>query len=134
MQLPHGTIVAVIDGEHLELYRNSGDEAHPALDVMPAPKLDLHNKAAGTHHHTSSANPNGHLVAEDAHAAGVVDWLQTQVLAHKIDHLVVIAAPRTLGEMRLHYSKQLQGVLTQEIAKDLIGRSGSEILGSLKTQ
>ena len=31
MLLPHGTIVAVADGEKLKLFRNAGDEIHPAF-------------------------------------------------------------------------------------------------------
>ena len=61
-----------------------------------------------------------------------MSWLNAQVLGHKIEHLVLIAAPRTLGEMRRHYHKQLEGVLMGELAKDLSGRKGPEILAALR--
>ena len=33
------------------------------------------------------------------------DWLNKEVLGHRIDDLVVIAAPKALGELRKHYHK-----------------------------
>jgi protein required for attachment to host cells len=38
-------------------------------------------------------------------AAGVADFLNKQVLSGKIDDIVIIAAPKTLGELRKHYHK-----------------------------
>ncbi|MEZ5960585.1 MAG: host attachment protein [Hyphomonadaceae bacterium] len=131
MLLPHGLVVAVVDGEKLELYRNVGDEIAVDLARMQSPKLDAHNKSSGTRHVTSAANP-GHLLREDAHAAAVVDWLNRQVMAGEITHLVIVAAPRTLGEMRLRYDKQLQAALLGEEHKELIGRSAEEVRAALR--
>lgn len=131
MLLPHGTVVALVDGHKFELFRNAGNEATPELDPLPSPALDSHNHSGGSHR-SSSGNHAGSLVAEDAHAIAAVNWLNAQVLGHKIEHLVLIAAPRTLGEMRRHYHKQLEGVLMGELAKDLSGRKGPEILAALR--
>lgn len=133
MLLPHGAIVAVVDGEELELYRNGGNEAAPELAPMDAPKLDEHNKDSGARHISSSANP-GHLLEEDSHIAAVVSWLNRQVTVGEIKHLVVVAPPRTLGEMRRRYEKQLEGVLIGELHKELIGQSGSDILTALRAK
>jgi protein required for attachment to host cells len=131
MLIPHGTVIALVDGKNFELYRNSGNEAEPVLDAMDAPKLDTHNHSGGGHH-SSSANPTGHLADEDAHANAAVQWLNSQVLGHRIDQLIVIAAPRTLGEMRHHYHKMLERALVTELAKDLNGRQPGEILDALR--
>ncbi|MFC3173374.1 host attachment protein [Novosphingobium bradum] len=131
MLLPHGTVIALVDGNNFQLFRNAGNEATPELDPLPSPKLDAHNHS-GTGHHSSAGNHAGTLVSEDAHAIAAVNWLNAQVLGHKIDNLVLIAAPRTLGEMRRHYHKQLEQVLMGELAKDLAGRKGPEILAALK--
>ena len=61
-----------------------------------------------------------------------VAWLNNEVLGHRIEHLVVVAAPRTLGEMRKHYHKQLEHVLLCELHKDLIGKAPSAILTALR--
>lgn len=131
MLIPHGTVIALVDGAKFELYRNTGNETGPRLDAIAPPRLSQHNKGAGAHHYSSSGNPTGHLLDEDAHAAAVADWLNGQVLGHKIDRLVVIAAPRTLGELRRHYHKQLEHVLERELAKDLIGHKPEEIIAAL---
>ena len=133
MILPHGTVVALADGAKLELFRNSGNEAAPELSPLNAPLLQSHNKDSGARHISSSANPAGHLLDEDAHAAAVADWLNQQVLDHKVEHLVIIAAPRTLGELRRHYHKQLEAVLISELHKELIGRNAVEVLNAIRS-
>lgn len=132
MLLPHGAVIALIDGKEFELFRNAGNEAAPELTALPSPKLEAHNKGAGAHHYSSSGNPTGHQLDEDAHAAAVAEWLNSQVLGHKIEKLVVIAAPRTLGELRRHYHKQLENALLGELSKDLVGRKGPEIIEALR--
>lgn len=131
MLLPHGTVVALVDGHKFELYRNAGNESEPELTALPAPKLDSHNHSS-VGHHSSSGNHAGHLVEEDAHANAAAQWLNSQVLGHKIEHLVVIAAPRTLGEMRRHYHKQLERSLVTEISRDLTGKQPGQILTALR--
>ncbi|CUX05925.1 conserved hypothetical protein [Agrobacterium fabacearum TT111] len=59
--------------------------------------------------------------------AGVTDMLNKQVLEGKIKSLVIIAAPRTLGEMRKSYHKSLSDVLIGELDKDLTGHSVQDI-------
>jgi protein required for attachment to host cells len=49
------------------------------------------------------------------------------VLDGKIDKLIIVAAPRTLGELRKHYHKALTAVLVGEIAKDLTGHTVSDV-------
>lgn len=39
MLLPHGAVIAVVDGQNFELYRNAGDEAAPELAALPAQSL-----------------------------------------------------------------------------------------------
>ena len=134
MLIPHNAVIALIDGNAFELFRNSGRVDHPELVAMPVPKLDEHNKGAGAHHYSSSGNPTGHLLEEDAHAAAVATWLNGEVLAHRIEQLVIIAAPRTLGELRRHYHKQLEAALLGEYPKDLVGRKGTEVIAALRAR
>ena len=132
MLLPHGTVIALIDGEKFELYRNSGNEAAPSLTAMPAAKLDEHNKGSGGRHYSSAGNPSESQQSEDAHAAGVASWLNAEVLAHRIDKLVIFAAPRTLGELRKHYHKMTEQALLKEYHKDLVGRPAEQIIAALR--
>ena len=127
MLLPNGATVAVADGEKLNLFHNSGDEGHPKLTAMPAPDVTNDNHGSGGRHHTSSANHDHGQIEEDSHSAGIAALLNQQATSGKIKHLVVIASPKTLGELRKHYHKQLTAVLVGEIAKDLTGHSLHEV-------
>ncbi len=127
MQLPKGAIVAVADGEKLNLFRNTGDEANPKLTALPAADVARDNKGSGGRHHSSSANPDGGQMEEDSFSAGIAALLNKQVLDGKIADLVIIAAPRTLGELRKHYHQKLSATLVGEIAKDLTGHAVHDI-------
>ena len=132
MLILHGAVIALVDGENWEVLRNSGTEAEPELTAIPTPALAETNHGSGGRHGVSSANPSGNQLDEDAHAAAVGDWLNAQVQTHKIEKLVVIASPRTLGELRHRYSKAVQAALVGELAKDLIGRQPSDVLAALR--
>lgn len=127
MQLPNNAYVAVADGEKLQLFRNDGDAGALQLAAMQPPEVDSDNKSAGGRHASSSANPDDSQQNEDGFAAGVAAMLNQQVLAGHIDALVIIAAPRTLGELRKHYHKTLSAKLLGEIAKDLTGHSMKDV-------
>lgn len=131
MLLPHGAVVALVDGQKFELYRNAGNEAEPELAALPAPHLDTRNHSGGSHR-SSAGNHADSLVAEDAHAGAAAEWLNSQVLGHKIEKLVVIAPPRTLGELRKHYHKQTGQAVIKELHKDLIGKQPADILAALR--
>ena len=131
MLLPHGAVIALVDGKNFELYRNAGDEAEPELAALESPKLDTSNHSGGGHH-SSPGNHADRQVDEDAHANAAVHWLNSEVLGHRIDKLVVFAAPRTLGEMRRHYHKMTEQALLKEVAKDLVGRQVADILAALR--
>ena len=100
MQIPQGAIVAVADGEILNLYRNEGDEAAPQLTALADAPVSSANKGSGGRHHSSSANPSDSQQDEDGFAAGIADLLNKRVLDHKIGALIIFAAPRTLGDLR----------------------------------
>jgi protein required for attachment to host cells len=127
MDIPKGATVAVADGEKLNLFLNSGDEANPKLTALKEESVANDNKGSGARHQSSSANPDDSQVEEDSFAAGVADLLNRQVLDGNIRNLIVVAAPRTLGELRRHYHQKLSAVLVGEIAKDLTGHSMQDV-------
>jgi protein required for attachment to host cells len=127
MLIPHGTIIAVADGEILNLYRNSGTDAAPQLVAQPDADIEAANAGSGGRHASSAANPDDSQQSEDGFAAGIAALLNKRVLDGKIDNLVIIAAPRTLGELRKHYHKALEAILLGEIAKDLTGHAIGDI-------
>lgn len=126
MLIPHGTVVAIVDGKGWELYRSAGTEAAPELATVSLPALVEHNHSSGGSH----ASP--HQQDETAHCAAIADWINRQVQAHKIAQLIVIAPPRTLGELRHQFARATEQVLIKELAKDMVGRQPKEIVAALR--
>lgn len=131
MKLPKGTVIAVADGEKLNLFRNGGDEASLKLVSAPRGDIDDENQGSGSRQ-SSSGNPDASQSEEDGFSAGIVAMLNKSVLDGKIDGLVVVAAPRALGEMRKHYHKSLSAKLLGEIAKDLTGHSMADVEAAIE--
>jgi protein required for attachment to host cells len=127
MHIARGTIVAVADGENLNMFRNDGDEARISLSAMDVQDIEAANTSAGARHPSSSANPDNAQQEEDRFSAGVADRLNRMVLDGKVEKLLIVAAPRTLGELRKHYHKTLSAVLIGEIDKDLTGHPIQDI-------
>ncbi len=131
MKLPKGCTVAVSDGEKLVLFHNTGDEAEPHLTAAPHARVEENHSGVGSQHHSNASNPEDHSVDKAGFAAGVAKILNAQLAAGKISKLVVIAAPKTLGELRKHYDKKLEAHLVGEIGKDLTGSSAKDIEKSI---
>ncbi|MET0172578.1 MAG: host attachment protein [Agrobacterium vaccinii] len=127
MDIPQNTVIAVADGEKLSLFRNEGDAQNVKLKALPDAEVDSSKIASGARHSSSAANPNDSQQEEDGFSAGIADMLNKKVLGGNIKGLIVIAAPRTLGEMRKGYHKSLSDVLLGELDKDLTGHSIQDI-------
>ena len=130
MQLPINATVAVVDGEHLSLFTN-GPEGGLSLTAQPNPDIEAVNAGSGGRHYSSAGNPDDKRQTEDGFAAGAAAWLNRQVLDGKTEALMVVATPKTLGELRRHYHKSLEAVLVGELAKDLVGRPAAEVAAAI---
>ena len=127
MILPTGTTVAVADGETVRLFHNTGVKPGVHLvEITAAPPAPAHS-GSGARHHTGSANPNGRRLDEDDFAAATAAFLNKLSLDGTIKHLVVVSDPRTLGEMRKHFHRDLRGKIIGEFAKDFSRRPLKEI-------
>ena len=129
MIIPTGALVAVVDGERLAMFHNTGHETI-VLTPAPTPKVEPAISGSGGHQ-SSAANPDNETQAEDGFAAGVAAMLNRQATAGAFEALVVIAAPRALGELRKHWGKALRARLTAEIAKELTGRTPEQIAAAI---
>ena len=130
MKLSKGALVAVVDGEKLALFRNEGGVEIRLKAIENPPIEDRVSGSAGRR--SSEANPDNDTQAEDGFAMGVAQVLNKWVVTNKIDELLVIAAPKTLGELRKHWHKDLQAKLAGEIAKDLTGHSTDQIAAGVE--
>ena len=129
MKVPKGALVAVVDGEKIALFENAGQQ-DVQLTALPTPSIE--ERASGAAGRISSeANPDNDTQAEDGFAMGVAEVLNKWALNGKFDKLLVIAAPKTLGELRKHWHKELSSRLVGEIAKDLTGHSTDQIAAAI---
>ena len=139
MQVPHNSVVLVADGRKMLFLRNQGDAEYPNLTVETAEEKpnpatrDQATDAAG-----QASSPQGaaqssmeptdfHQLEEDRFAAEAADLLKRRALANDFESLIIVAPPRTLGELRKHYHKEVSDRLAGEIDKDLTGHPIPEI-------
>jgi protein required for attachment to host cells len=130
MKIPKGALVAVVDGEKIALFENTGQQ-DIQLSAKPTPTIE--DRASGAAGRISSeANPDNDTQAEDGFAMGVADVLNKMVLTNKVEHLLVIAAPKTLGQLRKGWHKETEARLVGELAKDLTGHSIEQIAAAIE--
>ncbi len=131
MNLPTNALVAVVDGENLRLFRNTGTATDVQLKGIETPALE--ERVSGSAGRISSdANPDNDTQAEDGHAMSVAEALNGWALKNKFDKLVVIAAPKTMGELRKHWHKEVEGAIIGEITKTLTNAAPEDIIKSIE--
>lgn len=120
MKIPHMAHIALVDGERFVLMRNIGQIFEPRLQALAEPELEPSNFSAGVRNQDKAGQRTGNTdLNELAHCAAAAEWLNREVLAGKIEQLVVVADPKTLGEMRRHYHKEVEARLVGEVGKAL---------------
>ncbi len=139
MRVPHNSLIAVADGRKLLFLRNEGDADKPVFRTEQVEQqdnpADRDQKSDRSGHASSSVGPGGnsmqeadfHQIEEDRFAAGAADLLKRRVMSGDYKSLIVVAPPRTLGEMRKHYHKEVSDRLSAEFAKDLTNHPLDEI-------
>lgn len=139
MDIPHNSHILVVDGRKLLLFKNDGSLAAPSLTLSThseEPSAATRDQGTGqpgkTHASVGSARSgyeqtDFHQQDEDRFAADAAEMLKREVLGGRIEALIVVAAPRTLGELRKHYHAEVQKRVVGEISKDLAGRPTDEI-------
>lgn len=126
MILPTDALVAVVDGENLRLFRNKGKASEIVLADVENPALE--ERYSGAPGRISlDVNPDENSLAEDGHAMSVALALNAWALKNKFDKLVVIAAPKTMGELRKHWHKEVESAIIGEITKTLTSATPEDI-------
>lgn len=132
MVLPHGTIVAVVDGAALKLFRNQGVEPEIRLVEVDHPSITVKNAGSGLRHRNDSSNPDVHRKIEDGFAAASAAELNHMALRGSLDRLLIIADPRTLGELRKHFHPVLRAKIVGEVPKDLLDHTIHDIATTIR--
>ncbi|MBD8617358.1 host attachment protein [Sphingomonas sp. CFBP 13728] len=139
MHLPHNSVVLVADGRKMLFLRNEGDAEFPNLVVEKAQEqANPATRDQATDSAGRALSPQGgvqssveptdfHQIEEDRFAADAADFLKIGALTNDYDSLIVIAPPKTLGELRKHYHKEVSSRLKGELDKDLTGHPIKDI-------
>ena len=139
MHVPNNAFVVVADGEKMLFFRNDGDGENPKLSVerkrLQDNPPDRDQKSDGPGRAFASVGggrsayeeTDYHQLEEDRFAAETAELLKQRALRNDYERLIVVAPPRTLGELRKHYHKEVERRLAGEIAKDLTGHPVEEI-------
>ncbi len=153
MQIPHNAHVLVADGRKMLFFRNEGDADYPKLEVES--HREEHNPKAsdqGTDQpgrafsgaqggdprsgglgatvgagRSAYSDTDFHQLQEDRFAHEAAEMLKKRALANQIEKLIIVAPPKTLGELRKHYHKEVEARIAGEVAKDLTNMPVPEI-------
>lgn len=137
--VPFQAWVLVADGRKSLLLRNEGDGQllnlrRVAVEEQDNPATrdqgtDQPGRMHGTNGQARSATEetDWHDLEEQRFAASVAERLNAAAGAKEFADLIVVAPPRTLAELRKHWSKDLQDRLRAEVNKDLTSHPIPEI-------
>jgi protein required for attachment to host cells len=143
MKVEHDTLVMVADGAKWLLFRNEGDAKYPVLETVlheqqrNAPSHDQGEDAPGRSFSSTGTRRSSydetdwHQQAEDAFARSAADVLESAAAEHPEAGIIVIAAPRTLGELRKAYGRATKGRLLAEIDRDLTDHATDDVIAAL---
>ena len=141
MHIPHDSFVLVTDGRKRLFFRNAGDSQYPkletvdaAIDANPADRVQktdspgrTFSSSQGGAGRSAYQEPDYHDLAEADFAAETADMLRQRALANALGSLIVVADPRTLGNLRDHCHPEVRRRIAGEIAKDLVKHPVTEI-------
>lgn len=125
VKIPEDAWVIVADGVHARLLRNTGKGMQLALQqvqVIEPSELE-------------GDGPSGRMppdadqsrIDEATFAKQLAHWINAAALAQKFEHLVLMADPQTLGEMRPQLHAETAKRIVGELAKTLSNAPLSDI-------
>ncbi|MCP3440580.1 host attachment protein [Bradyrhizobium sp. CCGUVB14] len=139
IKLPHRAVVFVGDGRKALFLLNEGDGLKPRLKVQQAFEDEnppTHEQGSDKPGRTlSGTEPNRsameqtdwHDVEKHKFARTVAGALDRFLRELQTEHLVIIAPPRTLADLRRSFSPTVQRSIVAELAKDLTGLTVNDI-------
>lgn len=144
MRISHDALVLVADGRKSLFLRNEGDEDYLNLVVEDQraqaglEDRDLKSDAPGRAmsqvggRQSTMEEPDYHQIEEDRFAKETAALLSKRVQQSDFEQLIIVAPPRTLGELRQHYDKAVEAKIVAEVDKDLVNHPIDKVEGLLK--
>ena len=140
MYIHNKALILVADGRKFLLLRNHGDFKKPKLVVEASGEQENPptreqgtdqpgRVSSGRNGVRSAMEPTDfHQIEENRFAADVAEILSGWSRSGDMEKLIVVAPPRTLAELRKHYTKEVSDSLVAEIDKDLTKHPVNEIV------
>ena len=125
--IPHNTLVIVADGRAARMFRNQGDES--GLKLHQTRQLDTSDAMESS---PSGSQPQDNDVGEAAFAKMLADRINRSALRNGFEHLVLVADPTTLGEIRPQLHKEVVQRTMAEVAKDWTNTPLEQISSALQ--
>ena len=139
MGIAKDTLVLVTDGRKLLFLRNQGDSEYMNLVVEKAserddkPDRELSTDEPGSVFQSGSPGRSSyeetdfHQLEEDRWVHDAADKVNSRALSNDFDELVIIAAPKALGELRKKLHKETEKRTILEIDKEMTNQPLKEI-------
>lgn len=143
MSIPHNALILVVDGTNMLFLRNVGNGQQIELETEShnhredRKDREIKSDAPGTisqsagYGRPSMQETDFHQQDEDRYAADAADQLRMRALAGDFDALVIVAPPKTLGELRKHLHAEVAKRVVMELAKEMTNRSVPDIAAML---
>ena len=132
LSIPHDALVFVGDGQKALFLRNTGDDKFPSLTTervfgekdLPTREQGTDRpgrafKRAGTNLRSAVEDTDWHELEKHRFADHVAAALEQLVRSQNVKHLIVVAPPRTLAELRHAFHDDVKRRIVAEVDKDL---------------
>ncbi|GGE21417.1 host attachment protein [Primorskyibacter flagellatus] len=146
ISVPYDAWVLIADGEKALFLKNLTDEQDPHLEVVRKeeqenPK-DIDQSANrpgrmpdnGPGQRSAMDDTDWHQLAKERFADDLADLLYRQAHRHRFEKIVLVAPPKTLGELRQKLHKEVADKVIGEIPKTLTNHPLDEIEAALKSE
>lgn len=139
IKLKHGAWVVIADGEKALFLRNDGNPLAPELHVVEEfheenpPTREQGTDRPGRYndgpsiHRSAVEEVDWHRVAKERFAESIAERLYTCAHRGDFDHVLLVAPPMVLGEMRKKLHKEVDARVIGELPKTLTNHAVPDI-------
>jgi protein required for attachment to host cells len=143
LKLAHSAWVFVGDGQKALFLINEGDEKFPNLrrlsveEHQDPPTREQGSDAPGRAYssvgwgRSAVGETDWHELEKERFAVAIAGRINKAAQSEAFNHLVIVAPPKILGDLRQEFTKETKTKIVAEIPKDLIHHTIAEIEGLL---
>ncbi|WP_350335481.1 host attachment family protein [Coralliovum pocilloporae] len=119
--------ILVCDGEKALFLKNAGDEVFPNFIVQRVMEHDGSDAPSDGHETGKAELSNWYHIEKHRFAVELSDFLYKAAHKNRFKHLVLVAPPRVLGDLRKELHKEVSARLIGELSKDLTHHTVADI-------